>query len=157
MSSFRSFSPSHPLWRMRTHPIHPPTTRSPPPSSQPSAALRPRPRPGRGEGGRHGIPAFAVPSGPINEVLLNPPHRSCENSRLLGGSTLRSGRWLRLHKVHALKMQISARAWIRVRPVCPYHIGALSLLSPKWLCPEAAAEPAQWLSNVEPVPPWRMA
>jgi len=51
----------------------PSNPRSRHPSSQPSAASRPRRRPGRGEGGRHGVRAFAVPSGPINEVLLNRP------------------------------------------------------------------------------------
>ena len=79
--NFRSFSPySQPQGALQDQdPSNPSSTpRSRSPSSQPSAASRQRRRPGRGEGGRHGVPAFAVPSGPINEVLLNRPKESLE-------------------------------------------------------------------------------
>ena len=94
VSSFRSFSPSHPLWRMRTHPIHPPTREADlhPLSHQPHRAQD-------ADQAEEKPAATASPpslchQGSSTRCFSIRPHRSCENSRRLGGSTLRLGQWL---------------------------------------------------------------
>ena len=120
-------SPSQPQERSRTktHPIHLPTREA----DLHSLGHQPH-RAQDADQAEEKVAATASPpslchQGPSTRCFLirptgvvsNPDYSAAALCARAGGSGCRK---------LAQKMQISARAWIRVRPVCPYHIGALS-------------------------------